>query len=222
MEKINKMIKIAIVGAGGFGREVKMLIEQINSTNPRYDILGFYDDNLKKGTVVNGSPVLGSIKDLNATKSPISAAIAVGNPPLKKRLINQLNNPKISYPKLIHPSVELGITLDRIGKGVIIFGFTTITVDISIADFVSFNIGCIVGHDSIIGKFSAFMSHSNIAGNVVIGEGVYGGLGTKIINLVNIGNYVTLGAGSVVVRDLPSNCTAVGVPAKIINPHDET
>jgi serine O-acetyltransferase len=34
--------------------------------------------------------------------------------------------------------------------------------------------------------------------------------------MITVGDNVTLGAGAVVVKDLPSNCTAVGVPAKVI------
>ena len=38
------MEKIAIIGAGGFGREVKTLIDSINQSEKRYDLIGFFDD----------------------------------------------------------------------------------------------------------------------------------------------------------------------------------
>ena len=60
------------------------------------------------------------------------------------------------------------------------------------------------------------MPGCDIAGEVVIQPLVYGGLGTKIINLTNVGTNVTLGAGAVVVNDIPDNTLAVGVPAKVI------
>ena len=60
------MKNIAIFGAGGFGREVKTIIDSINSKNPNtYNFLGFYDDGFEKGTIVNGYPVLGGISELN-------------------------------------------------------------------------------------------------------------------------------------------------------------
>ena len=59
------MEKIVIVGAGGFGREVKMLIDQINSIENKYEFLGFYDDGIQKGTVINHHKVLGSIDELS-------------------------------------------------------------------------------------------------------------------------------------------------------------
>jgi hypothetical protein len=48
------MRKIAIIGAGGFGREVKMLIDQINHIEKKYEFIGFYDDNIPIDSEVNG------------------------------------------------------------------------------------------------------------------------------------------------------------------------
>lgn len=53
-----------------------------------------------------------------------------------------------------------------------------------------------------------------IPGPVVIGDRVWCGANVTIIGPVVIGDDVVIGAGSVVVRDLPSNCVAAGMPAK--------
>jgi len=50
----------------------------------------------------------------------------------------------------------------------------------------------------------------------VIGENCFIGAGAIIIGAIKIGDNVKIGAGSVVTRDIPDNCTAVGVPAHII------
>ena len=49
-----------------------------------------------------------------------------------------------------------------------------------------------------------------------IGNGVIVGVGASILGNIYVGNNARIGAGSVVLKNLPSNCTAVGVPAKII------
>ncbi len=51
---------------------------------------------------------------------------------------------------------------------------------------------------------------------VTIGDNVWIGGSVTILPGVTIGNDVTIGAGSVVVRDLPSNCVAVGNPARVV------
>ena len=48
------MKKIVIIGAGGFGREVKIIIDDINKKSSEYIFLGFYDDNIEKGKLING------------------------------------------------------------------------------------------------------------------------------------------------------------------------
>ena len=56
----------------------------------------------------------------------------------------------------------------------------------------------------------------NISGEVIIDDCVYVGTGAKIINQLTIGKNSIIGSGAVVVNNLPENCTAVGVPAKVI------
>ena len=215
------MENIVIIGAGGFGREVKMLIDQINEGSLQYNLLGFYDDSVQKGTEVFGLEVLGSVEELNQVTKPTAISIAIGSPKVKKDIKDKLSNPMLSFPRLIHPSVVLGIPSETIGIGAIICAGTIITVNITIGEFVILNLGCTVGHDTVIGNYCSFMPQSNIAGEVILGEAVYVGMGVGIINQVTVGNNVTLGAGSVVVKNISSNCLAVGIPAKVIKEYEE-
>ena len=59
------MKDIAIYGAGGFGREVQLLIEQLNAKELTYNFIGFFDDGKSKGELINGFPVLGGMEELN-------------------------------------------------------------------------------------------------------------------------------------------------------------
>lgn len=214
------MEKIAVIGAGGFGREVQMLIEQINAIRPVYEIIGFYDDGKVKGEIINGLLVLGKVEDINKIEQPLSIALGIGAPAVKKKIIKKISNPLISFPNLIHPSVQIGFPYVTLGKGNVLCGNNILTVNIDLGDFVTLNLGCTVGHDTRIGDYSAFMPGCDIAGEVVIQPLVYGGLGTKIINLTNVGTNVTLGAGAVVTKDIPDNSLAVGIPAKVIKTYE--
>lgn len=211
------MEKIAIVSSGGFAREVLTLIEAINEKEPKFEILGFID--VEKQTI-HGYPVIGSDDDMNDTQEPLSVVIAVGEPTLKEKIRRKYTNPLISFPTLIHPTSIIADHKNvRIGQGCIVCAGTIITTDVVIKDFVTLNLQCTVGHDTIIEDYSAFMPSVNISGEVNVGKGVYVGTGAKIINQVEIGENTIIGAGAVVAKSLPANCTAVGVPAKPIKFH---
>lgn len=210
---------IAIFGVGGFGREVLTLIHDINKIEPKWNVTGFFDDGYPIGYDVHGLKVLGGVAKLNEWDKPIAVVIAIGTPAIKQKILGKIDNPLIEFPTLIHPTVLVGDYV-KIGQGCILCANTIITCDINIGDFVILNLACTIGHDTEIGNYSAFMPTCNISGEVKIGEGVYCGTGVKIINQTSIGANTTVGAGAVVAKPLPANCTAVGVPAKPIKFHE--
>lgn len=208
--------KIAIYGFGGFGREVKNLIEDINQDSNQYEFIGFFDDNSNLNDVDTKHKLLGGIKELNDWNEEIAVAIAVGDPKVKKCIVEKIENPNVDYPNLIHPSVIGNPNNYTLGKGCIICANNIITVDISIGDFLILNLSCTIGHDTIIKDFCSIMPGVNVSGEVQLGNCAYIGTGAKIINLVEIGENTIVGAGAVVSKSLPPNCTAVGIPAKPI------
>ena len=215
------MKKIAIIGAGGFGKEVQMLIEQINKKESQYEFIGYFDDGYKKDELINDFPILGGLNDINNIDFKLSIVSAIGEPKLKEKLIKLINNSHIDYPTLIHPTALIGDKkFVKIGEGSIITAGVIITVNINIGKHVILNLSCTVGHDTNIGDYSSFMPTVNISGEVDIQKGVYVGTGAKIINQLTIGEYTIVGAGAVVAKSLPKNCTAVGIPAKPIKFHD--
>lgn len=210
-----KMKKIAIYGAGGFGREVHMLIEQINQEKKTWNFIGYFDDDLPKEAIINGLPVYGGMAELNDWTEPIALVIAVAEPEIKRKLVLGLKNKGISFPVLVHPDAKIG-EYNLIGDGAIITAGCIITVNVTVGKHVILNLYCTVGHDSVLGDYSSYMPSVNISGEVVTGEGVYVGTGAQIINQRIVGKDTIVGAGATVVTDLPAKCTAVGSPAKVI------
>ena len=72
---------LIIAGAGGFGREVQWLIERINqstqSSEERWNLLGYVDDGMEQGTLVDDLPVLGGMEYLQKRKQPVHVACAI-------------------------------------------------------------------------------------------------------------------------------------------------
>jgi len=208
------MNNIVIIGAGGFGREVAWLIEEINENEEKWNLLGFVDDDENyHNKSLNGYPVLGNVDWLKSKE--VHAVCAVGNPIVKKKIINRLHGSNIKYPVLIHPNVRHSSSVD-FGEGTIVCLDTVLTVNIKIGNHVIINLDCTIGHDAIIKDYSTILPSVNVSGYVLIKDEVSVGTGTQIIQGITIGEKTTIGAGSVVVRDLPSKCVAVGSPAKAI------
>ena len=213
------MKDIVIIGAGGFGREVKTIIDAINKNTKTYNFLGFYDDTIAKGTLINNFPILGNLKELNDLQATTDVLVGVGDPISKYKIISSLKNELLHFPTIIHPSVIISDDDVIIDNGCIICAGNIITCNIKIGKFVTLNLMCTVGHDTIIGDYSSFMPSVNISGEVHIEEKVYVGTGAKIINRLTIGKATIVGAGAVVSKSLPEYCTAVGIPAKPIKFH---
>lgn len=210
------MKDIVIFGAGGFGREIQWLIERINEKEERWNLLGYIDDGIKSGTLVDGYPVLGGSEYLLAYEKELSVACAVGTASTRKKIIENIKkNDCLKFPVLIDPSVILSKRV-QIGEGVLICAGTIITVDVEIGDFTHINLDCTLGHDAVIKEFVTIYPSVNISGCVTVGEQSEVGTGSHVIQGVSIGNHTIVGAGAVVIRELPSDCTAVGNPAKKI------
>lgn len=208
------MKDIVIVGAGGFGREVAWLIERINEVKAEWNLIGFVDDNEEiQGKEVNGFKVVGNIEWLQ--KQALHVVNAIGDPLVKKEVIKRLDGSENTYPVLIDPSVIYSTSVS-FGEGSIICAANILTTDIKVGKHVIINLDCTIGHDAILGDYSTVLPSVNVSGFVETAECVSIGTGSAAIQGVKIGENTIIGAGSIVVKDLPANCTAVGAPAKPI------
>lgn len=199
--------KIAIVGAGGFGREVFHLLD-----NKLQECIGFIDYEKKSNLPAN---VIGhevNIIKLMGEYGFSSCVLAIGDIETRKKIFNQMNKFSIKYPKIIDSSVRC-FSKD-IGNGVIIYPGVIIMNDCKIGKYTLLNSGVTLGHNVIIGDFCNINPGAHLAGRITIGDNVFIGIGANVIENIRIGNNVVIGAGSVVLNNVPDNTTVYGVPAK--------
>jgi len=211
------MEKLVIIGAGGFGRETSWLVERINRDKPKWDLLGFIDNAPELiGSMVGGYPVLGDDSWLS-NNYDVYAVCAIGSPGARKKTVEK--NSHVRYTTLIDPDVILSEHIS-IGAGSIICAGSILTVDVVIGSHVIVNLDCTIGHDSVLGDFVTLYPSVNISGQSTIGEAVEMGTGSMMIQGLNVGEQAIIGAGSVIVRNIPPRCTAVGCPSVPIKYHD--
>lgn len=206
-----------IIGAGGFGREVAWLVERINKTDATWNLRGFIDDDVSlHGTSKNGYPVLGGCDYLKKLSKETWVVCAVAAAKTRRKIIEYIKDfPLIKFGTLVDPGAICSEKV-TVGEGSIICAGAIITVNISIGSHAIINVACTIGHDVVLHDFATIYPSANVSGNVTINECAELGTGMQIIQGKTIGAESIVGAGAVVVRDIPDKCVAVGCPAKPI------
>ena len=209
------MKNIIIIGAGGVGREVSLIIEKINKLKATWNLIGFIDDNINSwNRIINGYQIIGGMDLLETLPLDTYVVIAIANYNVKKKIVNKINN-KFKFATIIDPKVYIHDYM-TIGEGTIIYEGAIITANIQVGNHVIISPKCGIGHDSIIKDYVSLLWNVNVSGNDVIEEGVMMGSGSTIIQGKKIGKGSIIGAGAVVIDDMDSFTTAVGVPAKVV------
>lgn len=210
------MNKIAIYGAGGFGKEIAALISKINARQPEWELIGFFDDGMVRGTPVSHfGRVLGDIEVLNQWNSELNIAFAIGNPITLCELVSKITNSRIRFPNLFHPEVYFADPESfKCGRGNIAVRGVSFSVDVEIGDFNQFNSFSALAHDVKVGDFNVFMPLSRISGEVKIGNKNFFGIGSVVLQCLTIGDETRIGAGSYVMRHTKDGSLYLGNPAK--------
>ena len=205
--------KLFIVGAGGFGREVYGVARAAAATGADWELAGFLDyndDPLQKYSypVINhGDPALyqPAVGDC--------FVCAIGDPAGKLKISADLKARGAEFITLIHPSVLIGPNC-VLGEGCILCAGAVLTADVTLGSFVTINVHSSAGHDAVIGDGCTLSAHVDITGGVQLGRGVFLGSHASVLPKMKVGDFAKIGAGSVVVRNVPARGVVFGVPAK--------
>jgi sugar O-acyltransferase (sialic acid O-acetyltransferase NeuD family) len=207
---------IAIYGAGGLGREMALMIHQINREQDQWNIIGFFDDGLKRDDKIDNWKIVGGLSEASQWKQPLAIVIAIADPHVRAALASKLKSPNLTFPTLIHPTCNRGDEQrNQFGTGVILTANVILTTNVKLEDFVIINLSTTIGHDVTIGTCSSIMPGCSISGNVKIGARCLVGTGARFLQNISIGEDSIIGAGALVTKNFSSNSKIIGVPGKI-------
>lgn len=205
---------IYILGAGTYGEVILELAEDCG-----FNVLGFYDDEKSMlGKKVLGVEVVGTIKDLLKTDfiKGNQFVTSIGNNRTRKELNDLIIYNGGSTPKLVHPDAKVS-RYAEIQDGAIIhaasYVFTGSVIEQSC--IISPNSG--VSHHTHLHK-GVFVSFGATVGAYInIEESSFVGMASNIsTNVKTLGRDCLIGAGAVVIRDVPENAVVIGNPAKYL------
>ncbi|MBI1390467.1 MAG: serine acetyltransferase [bacterium] len=210
---MNKQSRIFVYGAGGHGKVVLDILLAGGA-----NVAAVLDDNAaREGESIWGVPVLhahAAAESLPA-QGVTSGVIAIGDNHARVRVAAQLRLQGFNLIAAIHPRANVAPSA-VVGEGTVVMAGAVINPDAVIGPNCIINSNATVEHDNRLGEGVHLSPGVQLGGCVTIDAMTHIGLGASVLPGLHIGANVVIGAGAVVLTDIPDNVTAVGVPAKFI------
>ncbi|WP_435050322.1 NeuD/PglB/VioB family sugar acetyltransferase [Formosa sp. S-31] len=213
------MKKAVIIGAGTHGEIYTAYLKEAG-----IEIHGFIDDKDEiQGTEIRGVKVIGKYGDLFSKKfkdNYTDIYCPIGNNVIRQEYLSSLKLEGYNTPNYIHPSVIISPNV-ILGEAIYMLPGNSVMPYVTIGDYFMVNMGTTIGHHTKIGK-SVFMSSGvHVGASLSIGERAFLGLGSTIMTGISkLGIECLIGAGSVVIREVPDYAVVCGNPAKVLRYKD--
>lgn len=196
---------LTLYGAGG---HCKVVIDILESVGKR--IKQIVDDSPSNSTFM-------SIPCKKPEGKYDSVIVTIGNCQIRRKIVENI---KVNhFETAIHPSAVVS-PHSSIGEGSVVMQGAIIQSGSLIGKHVIINTQASIDHDCKIADFVHIAPGSILSGNVEVGECSWIGVGVCIKNGMTIGKNCIIGAGSVVVKDIPDNVVAFGNPCKVMRTNE--
>lgn len=205
--------RIVILGAGGLG---KALLEAFHSVDMGKQVVGFLDDG-RTGDFC-GKPILGRCADLPelTRKHRLThGMVAVGYRyfSARRKYIQMVERTRcVRWIRAVHSSAAIARDV-KIGEGCFVSMGCVINAGTTIGDHTVLWSGVIIEHDNEIGENVYFCTGARTSGYVRIGRDSFIGMGALITQSC-VGKSATVGAGSLILRDVKERSVVWGQPAR--------
>ncbi|MET6991019.1 NeuD/PglB/VioB family sugar acetyltransferase [Sediminicola arcticus] len=204
-----------IVGAGTQGQVYASYIIEAG-----INLIGFIDDDESlKDQLVMGLPVLGKFEDLLSKdfKSRIANVYCpIGDNQVRVKYLSQLKKEGYKTPSFIHRTVSIAPDV-ILGEAVYMLAGNIVMPHTKIGNYLMINMGSTIAHHVHISDGVFMSSGVNLGALINVGENAYFGMGSTIMTGVKtVGKEALIGAGTVIIKDVPENAVMVGNPGRIL------
>jgi len=210
---------LVVWGASGHARVVADIVRLAG----QYEIVGFLDDlhPERYGTEFCGAAILGGGELLPCLMETgiEHVLVAVGDCRARLRLAEAARAHGFRLATAIHPRAIVASDVQP-GPGSVVAAGAVINPGTEIGENVVVNTAAGVDHDCVLADGVHIGPGVRLAGEVRVGRATQVGIGAVVVNGVQIGAGSLVGAGGVVVGDVPDGVVAYGVPARVIRPNE--
>ena len=215
-----KRKKIVLYGCGDMGIQTYNILKHDNS----FEVIGFLDDNRDKHrSKFLNLPVFGDFTEIKRLKAEhdLGYGIAtIGNNYIRSDKIRIMRIEGLQIAIAIHPKSFID-NAEHIGEGTVVEMGAFIHPESIVGDGCFVCCGAVIAHNSTVGNYVLLAGGSIFGSRVLIGDYTLVGVGANISPYVTVGKNVIIGTGAAVVKDLPDNVIAAGVPAKILRENNQ-
>ena len=210
------MKNIVLIGGGNQAHYTIDIIER----EGKYNIVGIIDSIHELGSDRFGYKILGRQEDIVEiiNQHQIQGGlITIGDNWIRHIVSDQILKllPNFEFVNAIHPSVIIGNNV-KLGVGITAMAGVIFNPKSSIGNFTFFATGAQIEHDCIISDFASVSAGSVTGGYVKLGKFSALTLGVTVLDRLEIGENTVVGAGSLILKSLPSDVLVYGNPASII------
>lgn len=201
---------IVILGAGGHGRVVLDVCRAADQA-----VAGFVDGGYRRGTLIDGCPVLGGdalLRD-RRTLAAYRFVPGLGDAAVRRRLSLDLIARGATLASVFHPSCIVSPRA-AVGEGSVLVAGAVVNTGARIGRFCIVNTGATVDHDCVLDDGVQVAPNGTLCGDVHCGEDAFIGAGAVVLPGVRVGARAVIGAGAAVTADIPAGLTVVGKPAR--------
>lgn len=200
---------VYVLGAGGHGRVVIDSLQLLGY--PKHTIRVQDDRYELNGTTILGCAVEAPMRMPEGFLGMIHAALGLAK--VRQRLLEGSGLPSDRWLTIAHPQSCVALSAS-LGPGSLVAACAVVGPCAHLDSGVIVNHGAVVDHDCQVGAYSHVAPLASLGGGAQVGTRVLIGAGARILPSVCIGDDAVIGAGAVVLTDVPSGQTWMGVPAR--------
>jgi sugar O-acyltransferase (sialic acid O-acetyltransferase NeuD family) len=207
--------QLVVLGGPGDGLVVAEAIHQAATGGQAIKLVGFLNDVLPAGSVLQGVPVLGRFEDWKKLDPNIlfcPAVQKVKDMPARVSRIDSLGIPEERWGTVLHPQAVVASDVE-IGVGTFVASYVTIQPGSRIGRFASLRAGAVLGHHSVVGDHAYIGPNATMCGRTIVSQGAHLGPGAVLLDNRTLGAFSVAGVAAAVTKNVPDYWIVFGNPA---------